>query len=78
MNLVYIKTDADAEAVFLNGHMIACFENDGSGEPISYISTELSVALKVQCQDFLIAHPDEEDEWSWDQLYQKCIAVGEK
>jgi hypothetical protein len=26
MNLVYIKTDADAEAV-INGHMIACFEN---------------------------------------------------
>ncbi|EEW8308205.1 TPA: hypothetical protein ACGQ21_003794 [Escherichia coli] len=70
--LVFIKTDRGAEAVFVNGHMIACFENDGfSCEPVSYIAIELSIALNIKSEDYIVKHPD--DEWSWDELYSQVV-----
>ncbi|EAB0133360.1 hypothetical protein JZA95_004593 [Salmonella enterica subsp. enterica serovar Anatum] len=67
--LVFIQTDGGAEAVFLNDHMIACFENDGFSEPVSYIAAELEIALNITREDFTVKHP--EDEWSWNDLYEQ-------
>ncbi|ECF6103611.1 TPA: hypothetical protein I8P22_002401 [Salmonella enterica subsp. enterica serovar Napoli] len=69
--LVFIQTDGGAEAVFLNDHMIACFENDGFSEPVSHIAVELEVALNIKSADFTIAHPHPDDEWSWNDLYEQ-------
>ncbi|AMQ09325.1 hypothetical protein IAS44_002112 [Salmonella enterica subsp. enterica serovar Anatum] len=73
--LVFIQTDGGAEAVFLNNHMIACFENDGFSEPVSYIAVELEAALNIASQNFTIAHPHPDDEWSWTDLYQQVMEM---